>query len=356
MKDDYDITLAFKKAWQKKILEWYFVNKRDLPWRKKTHQNFYKIWISEIMLQQTTVATVIPFYKRFLKKWPSLKSFFNATLEEVLYQWQGLGYYQRAKNLFKAKEFLKSNKLIIDSKNLLNIPGIGEYTSCSISAILKDEPCAVVDGNIERIVWRVFGLNRSEKNFKKKIKIIAQKLTPLKNNKYYFQSLMDLANIICKSRTPHCFLCPIKKFCKSNGRINFEPKKKIKRSKKAGVIFLVRFKNKFLVGKSKKKILQGLYELPTSEYVEYQEITEIDEIYKNQMKEWKKKYKISENLRVISTFEHNFSHFYLKVLMVEILLNKKMKLEGFLWFSMSDFKKKPISKLMSKAQQKIYYE
>ena len=291
MKYDYDITLAFKKAWQKKILEWYFVNKRDLPWRKKTHQNFYKIWISEIMLQQTTVATVIPFYKRFLKKWPSLKSFFNATLEEILYQWQGLGYYQRAKNLFKAKEFLKSNKLIIDSKNLLNIPGIGEYSSCSISAILKDEPCAVVDGNIERIVWRVFGLNRSEKNFKKKIKIIAQKLTPLKNNKYYFQSLMDLANIICKSRIPNCFLCPIKNFCKSNGRINFEPKKKIKRSNKAGVIFLVRFKNKFLVGKSKKKILQGLYEFPTSEYVEYREAEEKEKIYKYQMKEWKKKIK-----------------------------------------------------------------
>ena len=143
MKDNYDITLAFKKAWQKKILDWYFVNKRDLPWRKKTNQNFYKIWISEIMLQQTTVTTVIPFYKRFLKKWPSLKSFFNATLEEILYEWQGLGYYQRAKNLFKAKEFLKSNKLIIDSKNLVNIPGIGEYTSCSISAILKDESCAV---------------------------------------------------------------------------------------------------------------------------------------------------------------------------------------------------------------------
>ena len=188
MKHDYDITLAFKKAWQKKILDWYCVNKRDLPWRKKTNQNFYKIWISEIMLQQTTVTTVIPFYKRFLKKWPSLKSFFNATLEEILYEWQGLGYYQRAKNLFKAKEFLKSNKLIIDSKNLVNIPGIGEYTSCSISAILKDESCAVVDGNIERIMLRVFGLNRSEKNFKKKIKFVAQKLTPLKNNKYYLDA------------------------------------------------------------------------------------------------------------------------------------------------------------------------
>ncbi len=349
----YDITLAFKKAWQKKILDWYFVNKRDLPWRKKTYQNFYKIWISEIMLQQTTVATVIPFYKRFLKKWPSFKSFLDATLEEILYQWQGLGYYQRAKNLFKAKEFLKSNKLIIDSKNLLNIPGIGEYTSCSISAILKDEPCAVIDGNIERILLRVFDLDQSEKNFKKKIRIIAQKLTPLKNNKYYFQSLMDLANIICKSRTPNCILCPIKKFCKSSGRVDFEPKNRIKRSTKAGVIFLVRFNNKFLAGKSKKKFLHGLYELPTSEYLEYQDISEIKKIYKYQVKEWKKKNKISENFKVISTFEHNFSHFQLKVLMVEILLNKKRRLEDFLWFSRNEFEKKPISKLMGKAQKNI---
>ena len=295
MKHDYDITLAFKKEWQKIILDWYSFNKRDLPWRKKTHQNFYNIWISEIMLQQTTVATVIPFYKRFLKKWPSLKLFMNATLEEILYEWQGLGYYQRAKNLFQAKEFLKSNKLIIDSKNLLNIPGIGEYTSCSISAILKDEPCAVVDGNIERILLRAFDLNRSEKNFKNNVKIIAQKLTPLKNNKFYFQSLMDLANITCKSRTPNCSLCPIKKFCKSNGRINFEPKKMINRSTKAGIIFLVRFKNKYLVGKSKKKILQGLYEFPTSEYIEYNESNEREKIYRYQMKEWKKKIKFRKS-------------------------------------------------------------
>ena len=130
------------------IVEWYKIyGRHDLPWRNSVTP--YKVWISEIMLQQTTVATVIPFYKRFLKKWPSLKLFMNATLEEILYEWQGLGYYQRAKNLFKAKEFLKTNKLIVNSKNLLNIPGIGEYTSSSISAILKDESCAVIDGNIE---------------------------------------------------------------------------------------------------------------------------------------------------------------------------------------------------------------
>ena len=353
MKIDYDITLAFKKAWQKKILDWYVSNKRDLPWRKKTHQNFYKIWISEIMLQQTTVTTVIPFYKRFLKRWPTFKSFLNATSEEILYQWQGLGYYQRAKNLFKAKEFLKSNKLIIDSKSLLNIPGIGEYTSCSISAILKDEPCAVIDGNIERILLRAFDLKRSEKNFKKIIKIIAQELTPLKNNKYYIQSLMDLANVICRSKSPHCFLCPIKKLCKSSGKVNFESKKRIKKSMKAGVVFLVRFKDKFLIRKSKKKILQGLYEFPTSEYLKYNKTKEIDKVYEFQVREWKKKYKISENLSIRGTVEHNFSHFQLKVQIVEIILRKKKKLNDLLWFSMNELKKKPISKLMSKVQKNI---
>ena len=159
--------------------------------------------------------------------------------------------------------------------------------------------------------------------------------------------------MICKSQTPDCVLCPIKKFCKSNGSINFEPKKKIKRSTKAGIIFLVKFENKFLVGKSKKKILQGLYEFPTSEYLEYKEVEEREKIYKYQMKEWKNKNKISENLNIINTFEHNFSHFQLKVLVVEIILSRKMKLNDFFWFSMNELKKKPISKLMSKAKQYI---
>ena len=137
------------------------------------------------------------------------------------------------------------------------------------------------------------------------------------------------------------------------GALALNKKKKIKRSTKAGIIFLVRFKNKFLVGKSKKKILQGLYEFPTSEYVEYKEVEEREKIYKYQMKEWKKKNKISENLNIINTFEHNFSHFQLKVLMVEIILNRKMKLNNFFWFSMDELKKKPISKLMSKVQQNL---
>ena len=341
------------------VINWYKKNLRILPWRPKNFNQKidpYIVFLSEFMLQQTTVKTVIPYFINFLEKYPTIEILAKAKLDDVLAIWSGLGYYRRANNLYK------SSKIIINELNgvipnnyedLIKLPGIGDYTAAAICAIAFDKKVVVIDGNIERILLRVFDLNRSEKDFKKKVRILAQKLTPLKNNKDYFQSLMDLANTICKNRLPQCVLCPINKFCKSNGKAYFKPKNRIKRSTKAGVIFLVRFNNKFLAGKSKKKILQGLYEFPTSEYVEYQEIREIKEIYQNQVKKWKKKNKISENFRIISTFEHNFSHFQLKVLMVEILLNKKRKLEDFLWFSMSDFEKKPISKLMSKAQKNI---
>ena len=157
----YNINSKFKREWQKKIIDWYKVNKRDLPWRKRRNQNFYKIWISEVMLQQTIVKTVIPYYEKFIERWPNLKSFFDASLDEILLYWQGLGYYQRAKNLFKAKEYLKKNKLYINSTNLKKVPGIGDYISSAISAILKNENCAVVDGNIKRILRRVFNLNEN---------------------------------------------------------------------------------------------------------------------------------------------------------------------------------------------------
>ena len=107
---EYHIDNNFKSEWRKKILNWYLLNKRDLPWRKPENQNFYKIWISEIMLQQTQVSVVIPYYKKFFAKWPNLEDFFDAKLEEILFIWQGMGYYKRAYILFNAKKLLKKKK------------------------------------------------------------------------------------------------------------------------------------------------------------------------------------------------------------------------------------------------------
>ena len=207
------------------------------------------------MLQQTVVKSVIPFYEKFLKKWPNLNSFKNASLEEILFIWQGLGYYQRAKNLFKAKEFLKKNKLVVESQNLKKIPGIGDYISCSISAILKDESCAVIDGNIKRIMRRVFDLDEDDKLLQKKIRQISQELTPKNRNGIYCQSLMDFANLVCKARKPICNNCDIQTVCKYNNRKSINIKSKREIIRKIGIGFFVRKDKKFLIEISKKKVV-----------------------------------------------------------------------------------------------------
>ncbi len=320
----YDISLKFKKDWQQKILNWYYLNKRDLPWRKKKNQNFYRIWISEVMLQQTTVKAVIPYYQKFLKKWPSLKSFSSSSLDDILVIWQGLGYYQRARNLFKAKEYLKNKKLNINSKSLKNIPGIGDYISSAISAILKDEPCAVIDSNIKRIITRAFNLDISKKSFHKELIFLAQQLTPNKYNRFYCQSLMDIANEICKSKTPECFVCPIEKLCISKGKNNYNLVKK-KKINKIGVIFVVRFKNEFCVEVSKKKILQGLYQFPMSKFVDNLPADDSKKIIDRIIYLWKINNELEEYSKIISTINHDFTHFHLKLNMVEIVLKKRKK-------------------------------
>ena len=108
----YHIKNNFKREWRKKILLWYSLNKRDLPWRRSENQNFYRVWISEIMLQQTQVSIVIPFYNKFIRKWPTLKDFYSAKLDDILLIWQGMGYYRRAHNLYKAKEILKKKRIL----------------------------------------------------------------------------------------------------------------------------------------------------------------------------------------------------------------------------------------------------
>lgn len=352
MKTNYYISSSFKKAWKKKILLWYSVHKRKLPWRERENQNFYKVWLSEVMLQQTTVKTVIPYYQKFIEKWPNIESFFNAELNEILIMWQGLGYYQRANNLFKAKEFLKKNSLKISSKELKKLPGIGDYISCSISAILNDEQCAVVDGNIKRILSRVFSLKKTEVNFNKTVKMIAQELTPKEDNKFYCQSLMDLANLICKARNPLCNSCPINNFCQTNGKV-IKTNKKPAIPKKVGVTILLKFKDKMAVSVSNKKMFQGLFQLPLTEYEEYFDDNEVIKIKLSLLKKWAKAFKKDLKFEDLGLIHHKFSHFHLKLFVVEIVLNREKKLENFFWMTTKEFEKKPISNLMQKVNKFI---
>tara|TARA_B100000029_G_scaffold477618_1_gene522819 strand:+ start:426 stop:1496 length:1071 start_codon:yes stop_codon:yes gene_type:complete len=353
MDNKYHINRNFESNWLKKILSWYKTNKRDLPWRKKENQNFYKIWISEVMLQQTRVKTVIPYYEKFLKKWPDLNSFYKAKLDDILLQWQGLGYYQRAKNLYLGKEFLRKNKFQLDKPYLKKVPGIGDYISSAIPAILKDEPCVVLDGNIKRIIKRCFDLDENEKGSKKKILEIASQLTPKRNNRDYCQSLMDLANIVCKIKSPECKICPVRDECKTNG--NHSEKKLIGKTnlkkRKIGVTFLLEFNKEYLIEHTKKKLLEGLFTFPMTDLIEIVSDLSEETICEKLIFEWKKKNHINTNHETIGFIKHSFSHFHLKLFIVNIKLNKKIEFKEMNWIKTKDFEKKPVSKLVRKIKQ-----
>ncbi len=348
---EYHIDDNFKSMWEKKILGWYSINKRNLPWRTPENQNFYRIWVSEVMLQQTKVSTVIPFYEKFIRKWPTIEHFYEANLDEILKIWEGLGYYKRAQNLFKAKELLKNKQIDISSKKLRELPGVGEYISSSISAILNDEPCVVIDGNIRRIIARVFNLNINDKKINTKIKDISIKLTPKYQNGNYCQSLMDLANLVCKSKNPECSSCPISYTCKSKGKKTISKKAKIIPIKTT-VALVINFKNFFLVEKTKKDLLQNLFTFPLTNF-EKNDNKNLDKYLENSVSSWMVENNVNEPYKYVGQVTHKFSHFHLKVLIVKLRLAIKLNFNSFEWLTLDELDKKPISSLMMKVKKKV---
>ncbi len=304
------------------------------------------------MLQQTGVKTVIPYYKNFIKKWPSLDSFLKAKLDDILFVWQGLGYYQRAKNLYNAKEYIKKNPISINSESLKKIPGIGDYISSSISAILLNEPCPVIDSNIKRVLSRVFDLNNEAKTYLKDLKSIAKKLTPKFNNGDYCQSLMDLASLVCKTTNPLCSSCPVNSFCLNKNKTFSRKRIKILKKKKIGVTFFINFKKLFLVEHSKRRLLEGLYTFPVTEFIQNDSNGD-NKIFKKLASKWLTKKKLGKDFQPHSLVEHEFSHFQLKLLIVNIKLKNKTKIDDYIWMSNYEFNKLPVSKLMFKVKEKI---
>lgn len=351
-----NISLKNSLEWQDKILKWYQINKRQLPWRKKKYQNFYCVWLSEIMLQQTGVKTAIPYFYKFIRKWPTLNSFSKASLDEIMFNWQGLGYYQRAKNMFKAIDIIKQNYPIKSYEELMKIPGIGTYTAASISAILYDNTKAVVDGNIKRILSRVMRLNPANKTFEKKLNTVAQNLTPKKNNGSYCQALMDLGSLICRPKNPLCKKCPVNSQCHYYIYPEKRIKKMFKNNKKSkfGVAFYLSYKNLVYLEKSDSNFLYGLMKFPCTEFLE---------INKNDSQKSEKKLEkelISNFLKTIKLkfnkyetyyVKHAFTNFYLKLLVVKIKLKSKnnIRLNGF-WMEKKQISCYPFSRLMDKVK------
>ena len=207
-----------KNLLDRQLLAWYKRNQRSLPWRKTSDP--YRIWISEIMLQQTQVDTVIPYYHRFLKAFPTVSSLARAPLQDVLKVWENLGYYSRARNIHAAARMIveKFGGQIPDNlEEIKTLPGIGHYTAGAILSIAYGQALPAVDGNVRRILCRLFAIRKpvDDAREQKQLQKLAASLIPAKHPGDFNQALMDLGATICKAKNPDCSRCPVACLCQA---------------------------------------------------------------------------------------------------------------------------------------------
>ena len=261
-----------EKIITKKILKWYDLNKRLLPWRKKVslEKKQYYTLISEFMLQQTQVTTVIPFFNRFIKNLPSINSLAKANEKKLIKLWQGLGYYSRVRNLKKTAQAIIENfegKLPNNLKDLLSLPGVGNYTANAILAIAFNKPYIPLDGNIERVLKRYLYLKKKKEI--QKDNLLQKKIIfgTSSRSSDYAQALMELGALICKPSNPRCDECPIKINCKSFINKDFSLTKRIKKNKEKYFILKVYKKDQkyLLIKNTKFNFLKNLSIFPMEE-------------------------------------------------------------------------------------------
>jgi len=257
-----------------KILKWYDLNKRSLPWRQKisSEKKQYYTLVSEFMLQQTQVATVIPYFKRFIKDIPDLETLASFQDRKLIKLWEGLGYYSRVRNLKRTAQIIIKDfkKKIPDNfLNLKSLPGIGDYTASAISAIAFNKPIIPLDGNIERVLKRYLYLKK-ESQIQKKNLIKNKKVFGISDRSSdYAQALMELGALICKPNNPICEECPISKNCKSFVKKDFVLNKIKKKNKdKFFIVKVYKKNNKYLLIKNNKfNFLKNLNIFPMQEVI-----------------------------------------------------------------------------------------
>ena len=255
------------------LLQWYAKNKRDLPWRST--KNPYKVWLSEIILQQTRVNQGLSYYLNFIEKYPKVEDLAAATEENILKLWQGLGYYSRARNLhFAAKQIIEdfNGKFPKTSFELKKLKGIGEYTSAAIASFCFNEPVAVIDGNVYRVLSRLFGIETPIDSTEgiKEFKNIANLYISKEHPGEYNQAMMDFGAIQCKPVNPMCNECPLIEICEAfnSNRINELPVKAKKVKKRNRYIYYIvptYNESTFVSKRTQNDVWKNLYEFPIIE-------------------------------------------------------------------------------------------
>ncbi len=258
-----------QERFQKDLLEWYDEQKRDLPWR--TNSSLYKTVVSEFMLQQTRVSTVLPYFENWIQKFSDFDSLAMAKEDDILKAWEGLGYYSRARNLHKLAKIVSSWRLIPqDAKSWQALPGIGPYISAAVTSITFEQAEAVCDGNVVRVLTRIFAhgeLFKDGSTAQKKLQPLAQILLNIQRPGDYNQAIMELGATMCHRQSPTCTICPVLTYCKSGQRgdpgsfpVLAKKKKSFKKMKRSWV----ESKDSLLLQKPKDGAnrLAGIYELP----------------------------------------------------------------------------------------------
>ncbi len=260
-----------------RLLAWYDANARVLPWRarKGRRPNPYHVWLSEIMLQQTTVAAVGPYFRRFIRRWPNVDALARAEPDEVLHAWQGLGYYARARNLLRCARVVGTElggRFPETEAELERLPGIGPYTAAAIAAIAFERPAAVVDGNVERVIARLYALEKPLPRARGRIRELAAALTPTRRPGDYAQAVMDLGSLVCTPREPACGRCPWADSCAARAlgiaeELPRKPARPARPTLSAVAYVLVRDDGAvFLRRRAPTGLLGGMMEVPSSEW------------------------------------------------------------------------------------------
>jgi A/G-specific adenine glycosylase len=317
----------FARGIRKDLLRWYDKKGRDLPWRVRgMRPDPYRVWLSEIMLQQTTVPTVKPYFEKFLTLWPTLQDLTKSDLDDLLRAWAGLGYYARARNLHACATLLVSEfggAFPESEEELRRLPGIGPYTAAAIAAIAFDRPAAVVDGNVERVVARLFAVEEPLPDAKPLLQALARDLvpkedTPALRHGDFAQAMMDLGATVCQPRKGLCALCPLARHCQSAGSALAQelPRRRPKavKPRRRGIVYwLQRMDGAVLLRRRPTKgLLGGMMEFPGTPWDSRDAETSLagqDDVYGFPIQELKEQ----DWEALPSAVRHTFTHFHLEL-------------------------------------------
>ncbi len=320
----------------KKLITWYLQNKRSMPWRETTDP--YRIWLSEIMLQQTRVAQGLPYYLSFTETFPTVFDLANAKEDEVLKLWQGLGYYSRARNLHATAKYVANelNGVFPNNyKDLLKLKGVGDYTASAIASICYNEAVPVVDGNVYRVLSRYFGIDTPINSTKgiKEFKELATELIDHGDPANYNQAIMEFGALQCKPQNPYCIVCPLNESCEAlkTGKVNVLPvklkKQKIKKRYFNYLVFSISGDQTIIQQRTGKGIWKGLYEFPLieEEKLDVKVITQ-DPIFKDLTGDAEVEIVPYQEEPVV----HKLSHQHLYTRFYVVKLSKVSKINGVL--------------------------